>query len=153
MAGNITASVWNGAPCCVAKPAAICCTGTGEILFFEGPEFRYVLPNSPNDGNAIFVMLPTTKGFIAGCANGTVRVFEKAADPKEMFKRSKRFKIADEISNVTALAVSPSEDSLVCTLASGQAYTLSLANTDLGKVSTLYPAHGACWSHFHYFHR
>ena len=63
-----------------------------------------------------------------------MRVFEKSGDPKDLFKRSKRFRIADEVSNITGVAVSPSEDSLACCLASGQAYTLSLGSTDLVKV-------------------
>ncbi len=77
---------------------------------------------------------PLTQGFLAACGNGTVRLYEKSTDPKEVYKRAKRFKIADEVQNVVSLAVSPSEDSLVCAVASGQTYTLSLANSDIVKV-------------------
>jgi hypothetical protein len=82
--------------------------------------------------------MPTQQGFIAACGNGTVRLFEKSSDPKEVYKRAKRFKIADEVQNVVSLAVSPSEDSLVCTVASGQSYTLSLANSDIVKVRCVF---------------
>jgi hypothetical protein len=37
------------------------CVSAGEILLFEGSEFRTVLIHSPNDGAAINAMVATTK--------------------------------------------------------------------------------------------
>ncbi len=79
------------------------------------------------------------QGFIAGTGDATIRLYERTADPKEVYKRTKRYSIADVASCISELALSPSEDVLICTTDSGQAFTLSLSNSEMLMVRA-----GAC---------
>jgi cilia- and flagella-associated protein 57 len=99
----------------------------------EGSEVKLAIPTAPNDGFPIKSVLSFSKGFIAGCSDATIRIFEKSSDVREVYKRTKRFKISNQDTCVVGLALSPSEDTLICTLENGQAFTLSLSNTELSK--------------------
>ena len=62
-----------------------------------------------------------------------VYVFERAEGDKDYYKRERSFKIENNAVKIKNLAVSPSEEQLVCTLANCQAYVLPLSNTDILK--------------------
>ena len=64
---------------------------------------------------------------------GMVYVFERAEGDKDYYKRERSFKIENNAVKIKNLAVSPSEEQLVCTLANCQAYVLPLSNTDILK--------------------
>lgn len=126
-------------------------TSTGELLLFEGLELKLTLQTSPNDGLPIKSILACAKGFIVACGDATVRVYERSSDAREMFKRTRRYKIVGDDAQspsaggagagvpsgcgVCELALTPSEDVLLCSLDNGQAYTLSLSNSELLKPS------------------
>lgn len=61
-------------------------TELGELHLFESLEYKCQLPASPTDGAAIYNIVAFTKGFVAGGANGALRVFERSEDPREVFK-------------------------------------------------------------------
>lgn len=61
-------------------------TDTGELYLFEDLEFRCLLPTSPADGSALHSLAAFTKGFVAGGANGVLRVYERSEDPREFFR-------------------------------------------------------------------
>lgn len=61
-------------------------TEQGELYLFDNLEFRSVLSSSPSDGDAICSLAAFSKGFVAGGANGVLRVYEKSEDPREFFK-------------------------------------------------------------------
>ena len=60
-------------------------------------------------------------GLFCGADGGVIYVFEKSED-KEYYKRAKSFKIESNAVKIKNLAVSPSEEQLVCTLANSQAW-------------------------------
>jgi len=62
------------------------------------------------------------QGFVCGADGGVIYVFEKSED-KDYYKRAKSFKIENNAVKIKNLAVSPSEEQLVCTLANSQACT------------------------------
>jgi cilia- and flagella-associated protein 57 len=64
---------------------------------------------------------------------GMVYVFERAEGDKDYYKRERSFKIESNAVKIKNLAVSPSEEQLICTLANCQAYVLPLSNTDILK--------------------
>ena len=76
--------------------------------------------------------LPLTRG-VAVADGGMVYVFERAEGDKDYSKRERSFKIENNAVKIKNLAVSPSEEQLVCTLANCQAYVLPLSNTDILK--------------------
>lgn len=81
--------------------------------------------------------VPQGGAFLAGCANGTLRLYEKTPDVREVYKRPKRFRVTGEDAGICCIALSPSEDNLVCGLSSGQAYLLGLHNSDLMKADEM----------------
>lgn len=85
-----------------------------------------------------------SKGFVCSGGAGFVHLFEKT-DDKDGFKKSREIKvpvdsqspdpeasIANQI--ITTLAVSPSEETLVCSTKANQMYSITMSSTDLGKV-------------------
>lgn len=73
-----------------------------------------------------------------GSTNGTVHLFERSEEGREMYRRTKTFKIQQHpTARVINIAVSPTEESLVCSLDSSQFMMLSLSGSDLMKVRAL----------------
>lgn len=60
-------------------------TDQGELYLFENLEFKCLLLSSPTDGAAIYNLAAFSKGFVAGGANGVLRVYERSEDPREFF--------------------------------------------------------------------
>lgn len=59
-------------------------TDQGDLYLFETLEFRCALATPTAE--AICILGAFTKGFVAGGANGVLRVFERSDDPGEFFK-------------------------------------------------------------------
>ena len=62
-----------------------------------------------------------------------MRIYERSDDIREYYKCSKTFNIENNRSAIMQLAVSPSEDSLVCSTENFQLYNFALSNTDILK--------------------
>ena len=114
-------------------------TDTGELLLFESYELKCSLSSSPADGNSIDSIVAygakagSHQGFICGGDDGMLYLFEYSEDQREHYKMRQSFPIKDHASKVTNVAVSPSEDSLACTLANHQMFVLPLSSTDMFK--------------------
>ena len=111
--------------CWLPEDRVVVATDSGELLLFEGFEFRMVLASSPSDGESIDSLIAFSKGFVCGGAGGTLRIFERSDDVREAYKCAKVFTIEGRRSKITNLAVSPSEDNLVCSTADNQARAAS----------------------------
>lgn len=67
-------------------------TEQGDLYIFENLEFRCALATDASaaapaaDGAAICTLAAFSKGFVAGGANGVLKVFERSDDPREFFK-------------------------------------------------------------------
>jgi hypothetical protein len=125
----------------------------------EGGEFRRVLEPGAGGPRPIGALLPFSKGFLAGCDGGMLRVFEHADDPRLFYKvcrlhlthqyvlfynrlpylqLTKTFTIGgDELSRIVSLALSPNEEDLAAVCSSGQAYSFKLASYELYKPGDL----------------
>eukprot|EP00698_Gefionella_okellyi_P006107 TRINITY_DN15567_c0_g1_i1.p1 TRINITY_DN15567_c0_g1~~TRINITY_DN15567_c0_g1_i1.p1 ORF type:complete len:1180 (-),score=311.31 TRINITY_DN15567_c0_g1_i1:65-3577(-) len=108
-------------------------TDNGDLLLFENNEFKMALPQSPADGNSIESFAGYSRGFVCAGDNGIVHLFEKTDDAREAYRRTKTFKIHQNAVPVTTLAISPSEEVLVCGLDNSQLFSLNLSSTDLMK--------------------
>lgn len=108
-------------------------TDTGDLLLFEHFELRTVLPTSPADGNSIDCIVPFSKGFVCGCEDGIVRVFEPSEDRTEFYRPTKTLPIHGHPARVLNMALSPSEENLALTLESHQLFMLNLSNVDLAN--------------------
>ena len=108
----------------------------GEMLLVEGGEVRTALPNAMPDGNSIECITPYSKGFMCSGSGGVVSIFEKSED-RDSYKKSKSFRIEDHPERILSLAVSPSEETLLCTLESSQAFALGLSNSDVLKTEDM----------------
>jgi cilia- and flagella-associated protein 57 len=123
-------------------------TDGGSIVQLESGNFSGVLSCSPSDGIAIRAMSVYSGGFICGCDNGIVRLFELSEDDGQ-YSLSKSMKIHDhENARVCTVAISPTEDMAVFTLSDNQMFTLKLDNlemlkeTDMNFTPTLCAFHG-----------
>ncbi|CAM9245094.1 unnamed protein product [Scytosiphon promiscuus] len=125
------------AHCWLADEQVVVSTEQGDLYLFENLEFRCALATPATDGGSICALAAFSKGFVAGGANGVLRVFERSDDPREFFKCLKTFHIEGNLSSITNLAVSPSEDQLALTTANNQIYSLALSNTDILKEDTM----------------
>lgn len=103
----------------------------GELLLVESGEVRATLA-SPAEGLSIEVILPFSKGFVVGGDNGLLSIYEKTED-KEYYKKQKSFTIEGNQCKIRNLAISPSEESLICTLENNQMFVLGLTNSDILK--------------------
>lgn len=106
----------------------------GEILVVENNEVRSTLAGEGTSVDCVVAL--GTKGFICGGGKGTVTIYEKT-DEKEMFKRTKKFAIKDTTARIRCMALSPSEESLICTLDDNQMYVLDMANADILKAEEM----------------
>ncbi|KAJ8609022.1 hypothetical protein CTAYLR_010681 [Chrysophaeum taylorii] len=153
--------------CWLPEDRFVVATDTGDLLLFEGFEFRATLArpkqapvgvggSTTADGSAgsaqgdanqqgnqqhinidptgsINSLVAFSKGFVCGCADGILCVFERADDSRETFKCAKVFNIEGNSTPITNLAVSPSEETLCCATQNSQMYTFTLSNTDILK--------------------
>jgi len=120
----------------MSEERVVVATDNGDLLLLEAGELKSVLAAAPADGNSIDSIVSYSKGFVCGADGGVVYVFEKS-DDKDYYKKSKTFKIEGNSVKIMNLAVSPSEEQLVCTLANSQAYVFTLSNTDILKADEM----------------
>jgi len=102
-----------------------------------------VLPCSPCEVRSLLCVTAFSKGFIAGSEKGMVTFYERSEDAKEMFRKTKEVRLDAAAGNsvllgpgvgaVTAMTVSPSEETLAIATSHNQLLTLSLSPTDLLK--------------------
>eukprot|EP00466_Bigelowiella_natans_P020910 jgi/Bigna1/37070/e_gw1.17.10.1 len=104
-------------------------TDTGDILVFVNAEYRGVLDSSPSNGESITCLATYSKGFVAGCDQALLYVFER--DEKKMYKQTRSFQIDGSYKSIKNVAISPTEDNVACTLENSQAYVLSISNSDI----------------------
>lgn len=127
-------------------------TEEGKILVFENTgelkcEITYV-NNVTQNTRAIHSLGSFSKGFMIGCAGGAVAIYERneesitsgaqalaaqstANQTKELYRKSKEFNLHDSSAKVLCLALSPSEDSIVCSLDNCQLYSMQLSATEM----------------------
>ena len=114
----------------MSEERVVVATDTGELLLLEAGELKCALAAAPADGSSIDSIVAYSKGFVCGADGGVIYVFEKS-DDKDYYKKAKAFRIENNAVKIKTLAVSPSEEQLVCTLANSQVYTFTLSNTDI----------------------
>ncbi|KAJ3330947.1 Cilia- and flagella-associated protein 57 [Blyttiomyces sp. JEL0837] len=108
-----------------------------------------------------YALAAFAKGFIAGGSQGAVSVFEKSDDSaaaaaaaaasqasgantaatpeqhnsalgiKDLYKRVRDYTLQDDSAKVTNMAISPSEDNLVCTMENNQIFSVVLGNAEV----------------------
>lgn len=89
-----------------------------------------------------------SKGFICSGGSGTLHLFDKIGDDKSTYKKSKIVMLSiDPTSlltnnaqptthNILSLALSPSEENVICATTSQQLYNLAVSTADLGKAGS-----------------
>ena len=105
-------------------------TDSGELILVENGEVKASLVTT-TEGNSIESLTGYSKGFVCGRDHGILSVYEKF-DEKD-YKISKTYTIDNNPFKVQNLAISPSEETVVCTLENNQMFMLGLSNSDLLK--------------------
>ena len=105
----------------------------GELLVVELNEVKATIP-ALSDSKGVDCVIPYgIGGFVCGGADGTVSVYEKT-DEKELYKRVKHFVIKQSPgARVTALALSPTDETLLCSTDDNQMYEVDMSNVDVVK--------------------
>jgi WD40 repeat protein len=129
----------------------------GELWLLEGGEFKRViadagaaalsagsgggLPASAGGSSVptgatkpVSALLPFSKGFLAGCDGGLIKVLERSEDPRSQYKHTKTFAIgSDDTSCVVGLSLSPNDDDVAIMTAAGQVHGFKLSSHELYK--------------------
>eukprot|EP00484_Ammonia_sp_Unknown_P020709 CAMPEP_0197023492 /NCGR_PEP_ID=MMETSP1384-20130603/4170_1 /TAXON_ID=29189 /ORGANISM="Ammonia sp." /LENGTH=1252 /DNA_ID=CAMNT_0042451707 /DNA_START=35 /DNA_END=3793 /DNA_ORIENTATION=+ len=107
-------------------------TEHGEILMFDGTEFRGAFDTQFSQ--PIFCIVSYSRGFVCGGDNGTLLAFERGDDDdKDAYKKVNQLSMVNEHHSITHLAVAPSEEQLACIVASNQIYTVNLSQIEILK--------------------
>ena len=78
------------------------------------------------------------QGFVVGSDGGTLFLFERDGEgAARTYRKTKTLAIEGQLVKIRNLAVSPTEDTLLCTLENNQMYSLNLTNTEVMKVCQL----------------
>ncbi|KAK9830297.1 hypothetical protein WJX72_010857 [[Myrmecia] bisecta] len=108
-------------------------TDSGEILIIEGTDLKSVLHTDSN--SSIESVLAHSKGFVGfvvGAEGGVLTLFDKESDER-LYRKSKQFSVEGQPHKIRNMALSPTEESLLCTLDNNQMYSLSMSNTEIMK--------------------
>ncbi|KND04574.1 uncharacterized protein SPPG_00295 [Spizellomyces punctatus DAOM BR117] len=139
--------------CWSADDRIIVGTEDGKILIFENngelrAELNY-LHGSSQIPRAVCTMFAYSKGFICGGSNGSIAIYDKSDEAgssavaqqsgqsqlsqsnKELYRKVKELTLQDENAKITSMAISPSEDNLVCTTETNQMFAIMLAGTEM----------------------
>jgi len=107
-------------------------TTSGEILFLENFEVKNVLLAEPDGKMPVCSISPFEKGFIVGRC-GIIQIYHQIEGDKSMFLLAKTFKLPNNSSSITCIAISSSEESLTLTTADNHMFSLSFVNVDIMK--------------------
>jgi len=123
----------------LTKGSLIASTGTGELILFKNFEWsRAVESSDQDDGVSIDCVLACSKGFLAGCSEGTLRLYSlHSEDRGGVYKCDTAFHIKSNSSRIVSLAISPSEDNVLCGTENAQLFTLCLSNSDIMKADDM----------------
>ncbi|RKP18083.1 WD40 repeat-like protein, partial [Rozella allomycis CSF55] len=107
----------------------------GQIFLFESGEHKatfniFESESEISKKTSILSLLSYSKGFAYGTSHGIIGLFERTED-KELYRKSREFKLKEDNVKITSLALSPSEDNLICGLETNQMYAISLSNVDI----------------------
>lgn len=108
-------------------------TASGDLLFFENTMLRAPL-KSPDD-RAISVIVPFHKGFVAGCDDGILRVYE--TDAKGQYSLTRTFTVHNHMHRIKSIAVSPSDENLSVTLENAQIFSLRMFDQEAVKAEDM----------------
>eukprot|EP00501_MAST-03F_sp_TOSAG23-6_P000811 GSMAST32.ASY1.ANO1.841.1 assembled CDS len=122
----------------VGQNKLVASTDSGNIVLFEDYEWTIVLPSSPSDGNSIDSIIPFSKGFLCGCNEGLLRVYERSDEENEYFKCNTIFRILDNPRRIQSMAMSSTEEKLICSTDHNQLYFLRLSNADIMSVEDMH---------------
>ncbi|KAJ3066607.1 Cilia- and flagella-associated protein 57 [Podochytrium sp. JEL0797] len=122
--------------CWVSDVRVIAGTDDSKLLVFDAGELileiSYVLPgNISAKAPSIDTVTSFPGGIIAGTSTGSCVLFEKT-DDNFLYKKNKEFTL--EGSSVRCIALNPTDDVAVCTLANSQIYVVAL-DADSSKVN------------------
>eukprot|EP00485_Elphidium_margaritaceum_P004858 CAMPEP_0202687750 /NCGR_PEP_ID=MMETSP1385-20130828/3381_1 /ASSEMBLY_ACC=CAM_ASM_000861 /TAXON_ID=933848 /ORGANISM="Elphidium margaritaceum" /LENGTH=1277 /DNA_ID=CAMNT_0049342593 /DNA_START=35 /DNA_END=3868 /DNA_ORIENTATION=+ len=128
-------------------------TEHGDILLFDGGEFRGLIWEMPSHSSSLFSIVSFRKGFICGGDNGALLVFERSDDgaagtPSTAYRKLNQLTLGSSNNNnhnhnnnsssrssIVHLAMPPSEELLACVLSNNQMYAVNLSQIEVLKTS------------------
>ncbi|KAJ3302044.1 Cilia- and flagella-associated protein 57 [Kappamyces sp. JEL0829] len=141
--------------CWTADEKIVCGTEDGKVLVFESSgelkhEFTHVQTAS-QAVRSVNVILSFARGLLLGSAGGTVALYEKgddlqttaagvnpgqvAAGARDAYRKTREFNLTEDVSGITKLAISPTEEFFLCATEKSQMYSGALSSGEV-KVTT-----------------
>lgn len=134
--------------CWFGDDRLLACTTSGEVCVFEHMELKNVISGVHDGDPPLRTIVPFSRGFMVAGDHGVLSIYEHSED--NLFVPLKQFVCAGARSRVAgapppadkrpdpifSLALSPSEDMLVCTSGSCQVSTFPLKDMEILKVGT-----------------
>jgi len=121
------------------KGCIVAASENGELVLVENNEFKSTLQGH-SYGLQIHCITSFSKGFICGVDQGSILVYERESNSERKLFRKTRSLSMDEsatqpLAAITALSLSPSEDTLALATRNNQLLSVSLSSTDISKSS------------------
>lgn len=120
--------------CWLSDDSLLVATQDGKLMLFDNcGEYRTTIPTSLLDSQPSCVS-EFSRGFLVGVGD-CVLVFEKADDPKEVYKRVATLSVSvgdyKNLGSVVSMTVAPSEDFFAVQTSTGQLIQLPLTSADM----------------------
>eukprot|EP00286_Rhodomonas_abbreviata_P019738 CAMPEP_0181309260 /NCGR_PEP_ID=MMETSP1101-20121128/11919_1 /TAXON_ID=46948 /ORGANISM="Rhodomonas abbreviata, Strain Caron Lab Isolate" /LENGTH=1189 /DNA_ID=CAMNT_0023415733 /DNA_START=168 /DNA_END=3733 /DNA_ORIENTATION=- len=108
-------------------------TDTGDLLVVDGVELKAFIPRAPSDSSSIESVIGYSKGLVTGSDDGTISVYDKSEETKEQYKKGRTFTVDASAVKIRHLALSHTEEHLICATENNQLYNFPLSNADIAK--------------------
>mmetsp|Transcript_8641 Transcript_8641/g.35548 ORF Transcript_8641/g.35548 Transcript_8641/m.35548 type:complete len:1034 (+) Transcript_8641:3-3104(+) len=119
--------------CWLREDSVVVASDCGDLLLFENYELKSVLlPNATCTGTVTSIA-EFSKGFICGGSAGLLYIFEHERDSRDPYRCTHLHNIQNDGSPVVGMAVSPSEEMLICATSKNQMYSLTLSCADMSN--------------------
>lgn len=111
-------------------------TRAGTLLYFENTMLRAQLDQNNSmaggiAGKSVEVVAAYSKGFVVGCDEGMLKVFE--ADPESHYKLVRIFTVDGNPVRVKSIAISPSDEDVVLSMENQQLFVLEQFDSDMSR--------------------
>ncbi|ORZ30369.1 WD40-repeat-containing domain protein [Catenaria anguillulae PL171] len=114
--------------CWLTESRVLASSTDGHLILFENGEPKVDVVNTHGPSGLhrdAFVILPTSRGFICGCQAGVLTVYDKTDEAS--YRKAREYSLPeDQASDVTNMALTPNEETLLITVRSSQMYSIAI---------------------------
>ena len=106
-------------------------TEVGDLLLVDNFEVKTVPISQKQCNSRIYSIAEFSKGIVVGRAGGFVQLYNHLDDDRKVFSLSRQLNLKGDSSSLTNLSISPRGDSLICSTADNNMYSLPLSSSNI----------------------